>query len=114
MPLTAPHAAKGKIPSTDPGEEMTLAVSGQVLGLHFLDVSIIDCPFGNVAGFNEVSQPLGRVGGILVVVGRHCSTESNRTQVGSQRRVTMRVGPCLFLAMLTSALSATAGSAWRL
>lgn len=71
--------SKSEAPSGDAGEEMTLAVSSEVIGAHFLDAAVIDMARGDQAGGNEVAQPLGGKRIVFVVVGSH---ENNPRPLG--------------------------------
>lgn len=61
-------ASQGVAPDTDPGEEMALDVSPEVVRINVTDASLIYVPRRDVAGRDEVPQPLGGIGINLVVV----------------------------------------------
>jgi hypothetical protein len=50
---------------------MALCVASKVIGVNVLYAAFIDVAGRDVAGGNEVAEPLGRVRVDLVVVGRH-------------------------------------------
>ena len=59
---------EGVRPSPDPGEEVALNVPGEVGGLDELDVSLVNVSGRDESRSEEVSQPSGREGVVLVVV----------------------------------------------
>jgi hypothetical protein len=60
--------SKGVGPSADPGEEMALPVSGEVVGLHVNDASLVNVAWCDVSGGNEVAEPLGGIGVDFIVI----------------------------------------------
>jgi hypothetical protein len=56
-------------PSPDAGEEMTLGESGEVIGLHFLDRSLVHFARRDQPSCDEIAEPLGCERVELVVVG---------------------------------------------
>jgi hypothetical protein len=58
-------------PDADPGEEVRLRVATEVIGLHLDDGAGVDVARRDVAGRDEVAEPLGCVGLDLVVIGGH-------------------------------------------
>ena len=64
-----PCKAKSSAPATDSCEEVALPVSSEVVGPDFNDASLIYIPWRDVAGSNEIPQPLSGVRVDLVVVG---------------------------------------------
>lgn len=66
--------SESKGPGPDSCEEVALCESGEVGGPDIFDRSFINYTRGNVARFDKVAQPLGRVGVNLVVIGGHIST----------------------------------------
>lgn len=61
--------SQGVAPDPDAGEEVALDVAAEVVGADFNDAALIYIPWRDVAGRNEIAQPLGGVGVDLVVVG---------------------------------------------
>jgi hypothetical protein len=57
-------------PSTDPREKMALREFSELIGLHLLDASLVDDAGRNVAGINQVSQPLGCIRVNFVVISK--------------------------------------------
>jgi hypothetical protein len=62
---------EGERPSAEPGEEMGLGVSPQIVGSHVNDASLVDISSGDMSGFDEVAEPLRCIGIVFVVVGIH-------------------------------------------
>ena len=62
--------SEGIRPSSDPGEEVALGEASQILRLDELDVSLVNVAWGDEPLGDEPSEPLGREGLVLVVVGR--------------------------------------------
>jgi len=62
-------SAKGERPDADTGEEVALGVRAEVIGVHVLYGSFVDVARRDVPGGNQVAEPLGGVGVVLVVVG---------------------------------------------
>lgn len=58
-------------PDTDASEEVALRVPSEVVGFDILDAPFVHVARRNVAGGNQVPQPLRGVGVNLVVVGAH-------------------------------------------
>ena len=59
---------EAKPPATDPGEEVALPVSAEVVGLNKSDVSLIYVTWRDVACRNEIAEPLRGVWVDFVVV----------------------------------------------
>ncbi|MCY1300997.1 hypothetical protein D9M70_505860 [compost metagenome] len=64
-------APKGDGPCADTGEEMALGVRAEVIGVHVLDRSFIYVAWRDVAGGNQVAEPLRGIGLNFVVISRH-------------------------------------------
>lgn len=62
---------QGMGPDADAGEEVALRESAQVAGVDILNTPFIHISRRDVAGFNQVAQPLGGCRVNLVVVGGH-------------------------------------------
>jgi len=60
--------AECETPAPDAGEEVVLGVSSQVIGAYLSHVSFINVTVGDVAGSDQVAQPLRCVGVELVIV----------------------------------------------
>jgi hypothetical protein len=66
-----PREAEGDRPSSDASEEMALGVAAQIVGLHVHDASLVNVAWRDVAGCDEVAEPLRCIGVDLVIVGWH-------------------------------------------
>lgn len=66
-------ASQGEGPDTDSGEEMALGESAQIVRGDIFNASFVHDARRDVAGVDEVAQPLGGVGIELVVVGEVCN-----------------------------------------
>jgi len=75
---------QGERPSADPGEEVALVVSGEVVGIDFKDAPFVNVPRRQVARRDQFSQPRARLR-VVVVVVVHISSHQRRTA----RRVTI-------------------------
>ena len=62
---------QGKAPSSDACEEVALNVPHKVSWLDIGDTPFVDVSRRDVAGVDELTQPRGSFGVVLVVVGRH-------------------------------------------
>lgn len=60
--------SKRVAPDSDAREKMTLRISGEVAGVNVADVALIYVARRNVAGRDEIAQPLRGVGVDFVVV----------------------------------------------
>jgi hypothetical protein len=58
-------------PPADAGEEMALRIAIEVVGLDINNAPFVYVTWRNVAGVNEIAEPLGCVWINLVVIGRH-------------------------------------------
>jgi hypothetical protein len=58
-------------PSADAGEEVAVGVTAQIVGAYIDDASLVNVTWRDMSGSNEVSEPLGGIGIVLVVVGAH-------------------------------------------
>lgn len=67
LALGPPGHAEGEGPAPDPGEGVELTDPGEVDGAEVADVAPVDGAPGEVAGGDEVPEPLGGVGIPLVV-----------------------------------------------
>jgi hypothetical protein len=63
--------AQGDAPPADPGEEMALVISGEIVEPHVDDAALVNVAGSDMALSNEVSEPLRGIGVVLVVVGGH-------------------------------------------
>lgn len=64
-------------PHSDSGEEVALSKSSKLIWCDVTDVPFIDDARRDVAGGNQVAQPLGRIWVTLVVEGAHASIAFN-------------------------------------
>lgn len=88
--ITRPSGkVQGVGPSADAGEEVALSVSVQVFWGDILDTPFIHVARRDMAGFNQVSQPLRRVRIYFVVVGGHVAP-----RFGVTRRIWVLSGVC--------------------
>ncbi len=62
-------AAEGMGPDADPGEEVALRESVEVIGRNILDRAGINLAGRDLAGGDQRAQPFGGAGVILIVVG---------------------------------------------
>jgi hypothetical protein len=76
-----------KTPSSNPGEEMALRKSGEVIGFDQFDTSFINMSFGYLTGGNQVPQPLRCVRVELVVVVHSLPAPSNNTAMFNSRNL---------------------------
>ena len=56
-------------PASDPGEEVALRVACEVIGCHVLDIARVHVARRDVAGRDQVAEPLRGIRLVLVVVG---------------------------------------------
>jgi hypothetical protein len=61
-------------PDTNAGEEVALRESGKITRADIFDTPFINDAWRDVAGLNQVPQPLGSVWVNLVVIGGHGSS----------------------------------------
>lgn len=71
--VTPSSHAEGARPYADSGEKVALSVWAEVVRSNIPDVSLVDVARRNVAGGDQVAQPLRGVWLDLVVVGSHAS-----------------------------------------
>jgi hypothetical protein len=71
LAIRPPGLSEGVAPDPDPGEEVALGVSPEVVGPNKSNVSLIYVAWRDVARGDEVPQPLRGVWVDLVVVGGH-------------------------------------------
>ena len=62
--------------AADPGEEVDLGVSFEVIGLDFLYVAVVNVAVWQMTGIDEVAKPLDAIGIDLVVISR-CAHKPN-------------------------------------
>jgi hypothetical protein len=74
-PIVSPTGEPGgKRPSTDPGEEVALGVFSEIVWSDIGNASFVNVAGRDVAGRDQVAQPLGRIRVELVVIGGHALT----------------------------------------
>jgi hypothetical protein len=74
FPFVGPAGpAQGKRPETDPGEEVALAVTFEIVGRDIADIPLVDIAGGDMTGGGEVAQPSGAEGIVLIVISRQPS-----------------------------------------
>jgi hypothetical protein len=61
---------KGKFPSADPGEEMAARESCEFSVFDLFDAALVDGSCTDMSGGDEIPQPFGSVGFVVVVEGR--------------------------------------------
>src|SRR6185312_3819157 len=66
-------STKREAPHADTSEEVALGISGEFVGSHILDAPCVHDAGRDVAGVDQVAQPLGGVGVDFVVVNGHGS-----------------------------------------
>jgi len=67
-PASQPESVR---PEPDPREKVDLPVSDEVSGSDVSDVPLVDVAGSNVPCRDEVSEPLGTIAVLFVIVGRH-------------------------------------------
>jgi hypothetical protein len=73
---------EGDGPPSDPGEEVTLSITAEIICGYVLYVSLIHIPARNLALSDEISEPLRGIGVVLVVVGGHFSLQTGVDTAG--------------------------------
>jgi hypothetical protein len=82
---------EGKAPSSDAGEEVALRVAFEIIRSDIHNAPFVNIARRNVAGGNEVTQPLGGVGVNLVVICAHCIIATpNATNHSATHRAAIR------------------------
>jgi len=66
-----PCKPESERPSADAGEEMALSIASEVVGPHVDDAALVNIAWRDVAGRDEVSEPLSGIRVNLAVVGGH-------------------------------------------
>lgn len=70
---------KSETPSTDPGEEVVLAVASKIDGFDVTDIPRVDVAGRDQVLLDEMVQPLRSEGVVLVVVGARLQGEVSRS-----------------------------------
>lgn len=65
----------GVAPDSDPGEEMALSIPGKVVCSDINDAPFVHVARRDQVGRDEIAEPRGGVGVVLVVVGGHRSPD---------------------------------------
>jgi len=58
-------------PAADPGEEMALPKRSKIIGVEVEDAALIDGSGGKMSGVDEVAEPSGAIGIVVIVIRSH-------------------------------------------
>lgn len=78
-------APKRIAPDANACEKVALRIGAQVVGVDILNAPCVYVAWRDVAGGDEIAQPLGGVGFYFVVVGGHCSHGPGKSRPGFWR-----------------------------
>lgn len=86
--VTPPGAAERVAPDANPGEEVTLGISSEVIGAHVLDAAVVHVAWRDVSGLDEFAQPRRRERIYLIVICAHACQLNRRGGEGARSMTT--------------------------